>query len=284
MNEARRNLRIKEFLKIQKPESTSRAASLPCLIRKAILLALAFLSKLSFQHEIVVLMYHSIDSTNGRHTVDPKKFRCQLEYLKSNYAIVTLNEILGFIQGSRELPRRAASITFDDGYHSFFSNVYPYISRCSLPATVFVTTGHVDREGPFDDSNPKMLTWDEIEEMSRNRIEIGAHTVTHPNLQAISLKEAKKEIEESKKEIEKHTRKSVDFFSYPFGKFTPEIMAAVKSLGFKAAVGGGGTIRKNARVFALNRIQVDSSVSFVLFKAQLTRAVDWYKRLEHGIH
>jgi len=275
------NGRMLRIFDMRKPKSASRGASLAYLARNAMFLALAFLSKLSLQREIVILMYHSVDSTDDRHAVNPEEFKHQMEYLRKNYAIVTLNEILDFIQGKRNLPRKAVSITFDDGYHDFYSNVYPYLSMNGLPATVFVTTGYVSGEWPLSSSSPKTLTWNEIEEMSKNNIEIGAHTVTHPNLQKIGIREAEDEIVKSRGEIEKHIKKCVDFFSYPFGKYRPDIVDEVKSLGFKAAVGGGGTIRKDACVFTLNRIQVDSTISFMLFKAQLTKAVDWYKRLEY---
>lgn len=258
----------------------SSVANFTCLIRSVMYLILAFFSKLSLRRETVILMYHSVDSTNDFFAVNPKEFKRQIKYLKQNYAIISLDEIIDFIKGRRKIPRRSVAITFDDGYHDFYLNIYPYFRKNKLPATIFVTTGYTGKEWPSSNPHPKMLTWEEIEEMSKNNIEIGAHTVTHPNLQETSLNEAENEILRSKEEIENHIKKNVNYFSYPFGRYTPEIVHVVKSSGFRAGLGGKGTIQKDTQIFILNRIQVDSSVSFMLFKARLTRAVDWLEKLE----
>lgn len=271
---------IPEAVEIPGLDSTLAVANLTRLIRNIIYLALAFVSKLSFQREIAILTYHSVDSIDGYHTVDPKEFRRQIEYLRKNYAIVSLNDMTEFAKGNGNLPRKAVAITFDDGYHDFYLNVYPYFVKNKLCATVFVTTGYTGKEWRFNDPPIKMLSWKEIEEISEKNIEIGAHTVTHPNLREINLKKAKNEILTSKKEIESYTKKKARYFSYPFGSYTPEIVDIVKSSSFKGGFGGEGTIRKDLNVFVLNRVQVDSSVSFMLFKARLTRAVDWFKSLE----
>jgi peptidoglycan/xylan/chitin deacetylase (PgdA/CDA1 family) len=39
-----------------------------------------------------------------------------------------------------------------------------------------------------------MLTWDELREMHRLGMTIGAHTVTHPNLPSAGLEDAREEI------------------------------------------------------------------------------------------
>ena len=249
-------------------------------LKKMLLLAFAFLSKLSFQKANIILMYHSINSNGSFHNVELKEFIRQMEYLRKNYAIVSLDDIVFFIKNGKDTSRESVAITFDDGYQDFYLNILYYIHKNRLPVTIFVTTGYVGKEWPFSSNQSKMLIWEEIKELSANNVEIGAHTVTHPNLQQIEMREAEKEILKSKEEIEKHIEKRVKFFSYPFGRYNNEIIDIVKSSGFEAALGGGGTIRKEANLFALNRIQVDSSVSFLLFKAKLTRAVDWYNAFE----
>jgi peptidoglycan/xylan/chitin deacetylase (PgdA/CDA1 family) len=81
-----------------------------------------------------------------------------------------------------------------------------------------------------------MLSWDEIREMNENGIEFGVHTVHHPELTNISLREAKWEIEESKREIEEKLGKPVIAFAYPSGVYNKEIVQLVKDAGFLCAV------------------------------------------------
>jgi peptidoglycan/xylan/chitin deacetylase (PgdA/CDA1 family) len=260
-----------------------RVFSLSRYAWNSLCLALSLFPALLSQKEIVILSYHSVGLDSDFRTVEPKDFIRQMEYLKSNYAIVPLAEVLECI-GKEERPaRRMVSITFDDGYQDFYLNVYPFLRKNKLPATVFVATGYVGKEWPFVESHPKILTWEQIEEISNHNIEIGAHTVTHPNLQQEKPEKVEHEIMKSKEEIEKHLRRTVRFFSYPFGSYTNQIVEIVENAGFEAAVGGLGTIQESASLFTLNRVQVDRSISFLQFKAHLTKAVDWSGKIEQTV-
>jgi peptidoglycan/xylan/chitin deacetylase (PgdA/CDA1 family) len=208
----------------------------------------------------------------------------QMEYLERNCAIVPLAEVLEYVSNERKRPAgRTVSVTFDDGYRDFYTNVYPFFREHKLPATVFIATCYVGKDWPFVEPHPKMLTWEQIEEISGNNIEIGAHTVTHPNLEQTSVEKVHHEIAKSKEEIEKHLGCTVRFFSYPFGGYTDQILKTVENAGFEGGVGGFGTVRDASHLFALNRVQVDSSISFLQFKARLTKAVDWSGKIEKTV-
>jgi peptidoglycan/xylan/chitin deacetylase (PgdA/CDA1 family) len=267
-------------------DSRTRNESIRGLLRhtrNSLCLTLSFLPTLSFLNENIVLTYHSVSVDGNFHTVKPKDFARQLEYLKQNYEIVSLAKMLNRVDNAEKTKKRFVSITFDDGYQDFYLNVYPLLRKNKLPATVFVATSFVGKKWPFAEEHPKMLTWKQIEEISNNNIEIGAHTVTHPNLQKKKREEAEQEITESKEEIENHLGKCVNFFSYPFGRYSPEIVDIVRRSGFKGGVGAEGTVRKDAQLFVLDRIQVDSSVSFILFKARLTKAIDMSSSIEQAL-
>jgi peptidoglycan/xylan/chitin deacetylase (PgdA/CDA1 family) len=256
-------------------------------LRDSATFALAYFSKLSLQQERAILMYHSIASNDDFFTVDPRKFDLQIDYLRENYTIVSLEEMAACIRNATKLPRKAAAITFDDGYEDCYLNAYPYLRDYDLPATVFVSTGYVGKEWPFTRSRSrnrlKMLTWKEIEEMSKNNIEIGAHTVTHLDLREADLETARNEVAESKRQIEEHIKKTVTQFSFPFGRCSSKTVDLVKSLGFKTIVGDlkNAETPKSPKGNVLKRVQVDSSVSQVLFKALLTKATYWLGQLEH---
>jgi peptidoglycan/xylan/chitin deacetylase (PgdA/CDA1 family) len=243
-------------------------------------LLFALLSKICLRKETVILMYHSIQTSKDPHAVDPLNFQRQIEYLRKNYDIVSLKEIVDYAAKRKKIHKRSVAITFDDGSQDIYETVFPYFSKNNLPATVFVTTGFIDKEWPWGDNSTKILTWQQIKEISDNAFEIGAHTVTHPNLQKIDYNLAEKEIKDSKIELEKHINKKVRFFSYPFGSKTPETVGIVMSSNYEGAVGGSGTVRSPANLYNLNRIQVDKSVSFILFKARLTNAVDVLNKIE----
>jgi peptidoglycan/xylan/chitin deacetylase (PgdA/CDA1 family) len=69
-----------------------------------------------------------------------------------------------------------------------------------------------------DRTKSLVLTWDQIKQLSEDPlVTIGAHTINHFRLGALSLEDAKTEIEESLKVIEYQLGKRVQHFSYPFG-------------------------------------------------------------------
>lgn len=107
------------------------------------------------------------------------------------------------------------------------------------------------------------LSWDEVMEMSRDGIEIGAHTKTHPQLASMPDKELQSEILDSRDIIEKRLGKKVFSFAYPFGSaidFDHRTKEVVKRGGFECAcslIRGNGS----ADIFALNRIVVDDNMT-----------------------
>lgn len=63
-----------------------------------------------------------------------------------------------------------------------------------------------------------MLTWDQIEQMSRDEIvTIGAHGVKHQSLNRLDDRQALYEMNESRRIIKSHTGKEVWHFAYPYG-------------------------------------------------------------------
>jgi peptidoglycan/xylan/chitin deacetylase (PgdA/CDA1 family) len=257
-------------------------------LRDFLCIALALFARLSLQRERAILMYHSVDTNDDFFTVTPQEFERQIEYLKEGYSVVSLDEIAGYIRNSTKLPRKSVAITFDDGYQDCYLHAYPYLRKSNLPATVFVSTAYVGKEWPFEPYRSTnrfrlmMLTWDEIREMSKNNIDIGAHTATHLDLQEADLRTARKEILESKQQIERHIQKTVRHFSFPKGRCSPKTASLVKSLGFETAVGSPSLKegQETPNGFVLHRVQVDSSVSLILFRARLTKASDWVRQLE----
>lgn len=275
-----------------KPDLKSARASTLKIIDRCMLLIgnLAFLfffeiCKVTLQREISVLMYHSIDSNKRYVGMSPYKFQRQVEYLRKKYTIVSLNEIMDFVEGKKGLPKKAVAITFDDGYDDNYFVAYPYLRLYDLPATIFVATDFNQKTTLADGRNvfAKMLSWNEIKEMSQNGITIGAHTLTHRDLTNMDLEEARNEILGSKEEIERQIGKRVDYFSYPFGSYDNRIVKLVRTLGFRGVFGGLGTIQQGADAFDLNRIPISGSDTFLMFSVKLTRATDWTSRIVETI-
>lgn len=81
---------------------------------------------------------------------DLPTFRWQMELLARSFNVLPLSEALARLDGGR-LPPRAVCITFDDGYRSLHDLGLPVLREFRLPATVFVTSGHVDKGNMWND-------------------------------------------------------------------------------------------------------------------------------------
>jgi peptidoglycan/xylan/chitin deacetylase (PgdA/CDA1 family) len=97
-----------------------------------------------------VLIYHRVGTlAHDPHllAVSQDNFRSQLNYLKKNFHVVR------FEDDWKNIPKPAVAITFDDGYADNCLNALPILEEVGIPATVFITTGHVgtDREFWWDD-------------------------------------------------------------------------------------------------------------------------------------
>lgn len=170
-----------------------------------------------------ILTYHSLDESGSVISVPPEQFRRQMEFLASSpVPVVPLHEAL----------RRpnCVAITFDDGFRNFLDYAAPVLDRLGLPATVFVVSGHCGGRNnwasqPAGVVDLPLMDWQELRSLPSG-ISVGAHTVTHPHLTALSEAECERELRDCRNEIEQQLGTAVRSFAYPYGSRSKKVMAA----------------------------------------------------------
>ncbi len=90
-----------------------------------------------------ILMYHRVIENPALPGISPELFEQQLIYIKRHFNVVSLNQLLKDL-GNRQKNYQVA-ITFDDGHHDFYRNAWPILKKHNAPATLFATTGFIDR-------------------------------------------------------------------------------------------------------------------------------------------
>lgn len=102
----------------------------------------------------VILMYHSVrepkqdaDWIGPGITHSTSVFSRHMELVALNFAPVTIEDVLLFVQGKKSLPRRAVAITFDDGYLDNLQFAAPILDRFALHAAFYVTTDLIGQAG-----------------------------------------------------------------------------------------------------------------------------------------
>jgi peptidoglycan/xylan/chitin deacetylase (PgdA/CDA1 family) len=113
---------------------------------------------------------------------------------------------------------------------------------------------------------------------SRNLLEVGAHTLTHPQLSALDLAEQRAEIRGSRIALQELVGKDVVSFAYPYGApadYTSETVGLVRAAGFSGAwVTAHGVVTRDASRFELPRFHVEDcdGDGFARRPAEWTRA------------
>lgn len=106
---------------------------------------------------LTVLAYHRIadpDQPSFRTyranvSATPASFAAQLDFLQQHYQVVSLADVLAWLEKGRSLPPYPALITFDDGYADNWTAALPALRARHLPAVIFVTTGYIGHRHPF---------------------------------------------------------------------------------------------------------------------------------------
>ena len=108
------------------------------------------------------------------------------------------------------------------------------------------------------EADRKMMSQEEVRQLSRKNITIGAHTVDHPILKSLSSDEQRRQISGSKEALEGITGQTVAGFAYPNGQpgtdYDKASRELVREAGFDYAVTTRwGISTKNTHRFELNR-------------------------------
>jgi peptidoglycan/xylan/chitin deacetylase (PgdA/CDA1 family) len=178
-----------------------------------------------------VLLYHAVGT--DRDASDPlavsrKQFESHLEMIiESGRTPMTVTEIARALRGEIVIPARPIGITFDDADHGTLDAVEMLSSR-GLRASAYVIAG--------DLGTPAGLTRPELDALSEvDGLEIGAHSVTHPHLDELSVGGLRMEIDGSKARLEDLLGEPLRSFAYPYGAFDSRVRAAVMAAGFDSA-------------------------------------------------
>ena len=237
----------------------------------------------------LILTYHSISDGDSPLKIAPKLFAQQMEWLHANVHTVPLGEIVAAIRAGKTLPYRTVVLTFDDGFRDFYLNAAPVLRRLKLPCTVFLASGYTGRTNAWPGQpawvkKEELLSWQEVSELDDDGFTFGAHTVNHPDLTALPISLAEREIVASKAQIEEYLGKPVEFFAYPYGRWNASLRELVGQHYRGACATAAAAVGPNSDLLALPRADVNylrhpacfhraftSSFSAYLFARRLVR-------------
>ena len=173
------------------------------MLKKTCLIALALVGVFSAipasakESSFLALCYHNVEDKDPDQAFDgatTSKLVEELAWLKhEGYQAVTVDQILAAKAGKKPLPEKAMLLTFDDGYESFYTRVYPVLKAFNMPAVLAIVDKWLDDgsgKGQHGQGGDHMvmygsvymprdffLKWSQIREMSDSGlVEVASHS------------------------------------------------------------------------------------------------------------
>jgi peptidoglycan/xylan/chitin deacetylase (PgdA/CDA1 family) len=178
-----------------------------------------------------VFIYHeiSLDINSDRYSISLKDFESQVEFLaKNNYQTLSIEN---YYEKIRQNPAFFSSkeilLTFDDGYLTDFTHVFPLLQRFAFHGNFFITSGKIGKKG--------FLTKIQIRTLSDNGMSINVHGNSHIYLDKKTTRAVLyEEMMIPKLLLEEILGKEVAFFSFPGGRFNTEALDFAQKCGYRA--------------------------------------------------
>ncbi len=214
-----------------------------------------------------ILLYHFVGRqamesggrSNSRYNVTRADFELQLEILyRLGYQTVSMRDVSAALSGTLTLPPRPVVITLDDGWVEQYDHAYPLLQKYKMTATFYVPSTY-----PV---GGRFVTWEQLQGMLKNGMEIGGHTRSHRDLARIGSGAAWLELNGGKATLEEKLGVTITTVSYPYGNHTRTTLALAKKAGYLTGVTLGAIPQHSAASrYRLTRTEVIGTRSVSAF-------------------
>ncbi len=266
-----------------------------------LLISLVIFEVAAQKNSFKALCYHNVvdkitDESLMNITTD--QLISHFKWLKeNNYTVISIDDILRAKQGKKNLPKKSILLTFDDGYTSFYTRIYPLLKLYNYPA-VYGLVGKWQNTpmsqnflyGAISKSRKMLLTWEQIKEMTDSGlVEIGSHSFNAhygilTNYQGNSkafytaiaydkktqqyeteeayIKRVEEDIKKSSDTIFKHTGKRPRVMLWPYGAYNYTVQQLAKKHGMPISMTLDNGINTPDDLTAVKRILIANNVDF----------------------
>src|SRR5213595_2108905 len=205
--------------------------------------------------QTIIFCYHRlVDKIRYPGTeITPADFEGQMKQLKdAGITVISMQDLLAWRRGEKNIPPRCAVIRFDDGWKSQYEVGWPIMKKFGYPFTLFIYTEGV-RGGSL--GGGEAITWEQLADMRDNGVDIEAHTATHQDLReghnimliASGGKRTRtkltgpayeqwvhNEVVGSKELLEQRLGIKVNCFAVPFGNYNEHVKELARNAGYEA--------------------------------------------------
>src|SRR6059036_2279578 len=205
--------------------------------------------------QTIIFCYHRlVDKIRYPGTeITPAAFEAQMKELKDRgITVISMQDLLAWKRGEKNIPPRCAVISFDDGWKSQYEVAWPIMKKYGYPFTMFIYTEGV-RGGAL--GGGEAITWEQLGDMRDNGVDIEAHTATHQDLREghnimLASTGGKKtrtkltgpqyeqwvqnEVVGCKQLLEQRLGIKINCFAVPFGNYNEHVKELARNAGYEA--------------------------------------------------
>lgn len=226
-----------------------------------------------------VLLYHSIDDPQSSDSlslrVPQRQFLEQMTLLKrESYVVVPLHAVS---DSQHDDGRVRVAVTFDDGYKSL-KWAADVLHEFGFPATFFLVPRFL--EGTYSPraywEEWEHLDWSEAAVLIQKGFEVGAHSMTHPDLKECPDSQLETEVSGAKASLGEHLDTEIASFSYPHGRHDKRVRMSVAGAGYRlACTSRYGLNRDSQPLYRIRRTEIAGTDTLRDFQWKLAGKYDW---------
>jgi peptidoglycan/xylan/chitin deacetylase (PgdA/CDA1 family) len=205
--------------------------------------------------QVIIFCYHRlVDKVRYPGTeITPAAFEAQMKELKDRgITVISMQDLLAWKRGEKNIPPRCAVVSFDDGWKSQYEVAWPIMKKYGYPFTMFIYTEGV-RGGSL--GGGEAITWEQLADMRDNGVDIEAHSATHQDLREghtimVANPGGKRtrtkltgpqyeqwvqnEVVGCKQLLEQRLGIKVNCFAVPFGNYNEHVKELARNSGYEA--------------------------------------------------
>ena len=212
-----------------------------------------------YRNEVIVLMYHRfLSKVEPGDDITPANLATQLAlFHQDGYHAISLAQFIAFVNGTGTVPPNALLLTFDNGYQSQYTDVFPLLKKYRDPATFFLIASWLSPGYSPPGIHP--LTAGEIRRMVASGLVTVATQgwnvhravlVSPGHTEAADIGRAYNPATQTQESLASYQTgveadllhaqrallplagRSLDAYAYPFGDYDPQLIALLHQAGF----------------------------------------------------
>ena len=216
---------------------------------------------------VPIICYHDVGGTvSNDYTITKENLKNHLAYLKANgYHPISLQQYMAFTKEGASLPDKPVMLTFDDGYISFYNDVFPLLKEYNYPAMLAIVGSWLEYSPP---DVGKTVNWQQLREMDASGlVTMASHSFRSHHWTTINSQDDRGEmlssriysnghyetteefklrvnddLKQSQQEFEKELGHKVLAVVWPYGEYNLIDIEIAQSVGIESTFGLGGGI------------------------------------------